>query len=263
MANNRGQITLYVIVGVLLVAAIILLFLLFRGDIIEPVSPADLATNEFISQCVNEHVKDAVEIMLPNGGYIDITSKVKKMYRGANVTFLCYTINNYQKCINQDPMYIRSLENEITEFIAPEVAECFNSLSKDLKDNGYDSERKGYMEIKTKFFPGQIRVDIIQKFEMSGKGKAQEFEGFEVKTGSYLYDLASVAQKAVNGEALKCDFDYVRHMLLYPEFDITKDANSNDPEFEDIKIYTIKHKKTEEEIVFAIRSCALPPGFGR
>ncbi|MDP7521220.1 MAG: hypothetical protein QF567_03225, partial [Candidatus Pacearchaeota archaeon] len=53
-----------------------------------------------------------------------------------------------------------------------------------------------------------------------------------------------------------CNFDELGYNILHPQYDVRKFITGNS----DI-IYTIKDIGTEEDFVFAIRSCKLPAGF--
>jgi hypothetical protein len=71
-----------------------------------------------------------------------------------------------------------------------------------------------------------------------------------------LYDISKVAVEITNQESEFCAFDTTGFMTIYPKYDISKFETGNAD-----TIYTVKDRRTGEQFIFAIRSCALPPGF--
>jgi len=71
-----------------------------------------------------------------------------------------------------------------------------------------------------------------------------------------IYRLAEVAMEIANQEAEYCNFDILGYMVFYPDYDLSKFR----PGKGDV-IYQIRHLQTSQRFVFAVRSCALPPGF--
>jgi hypothetical protein len=60
----------------------------------------------------------------------------------------------------------------------------------------------------------------------------------------------------VNQEITFCNFDELGFNILHPEYDVRKFITGNS----DI-IYSVKDIETEEDFVFALKSCTLPAGF--
>ena len=123
--NKKSQITIFIILAMILVVIIILLFLLMR--------PKDFQVENienpqaYIESCTREFTEEAINILSENGG--DINPKPSTMFRGVNITYLCYNANFYEPCIMQRPDLINHIENEITNYIEPRVNNCFISLS--------------------------------------------------------------------------------------------------------------------------------------
>jgi type II restriction/modification system DNA methylase subunit YeeA len=121
-------------------------------------------------------------------------------------------------------------------------------------------EKKGYTVsydtpvIKTGLQTKKVIVDIKTKFIMTKNDNAKEIDNFKIGVNSPIYDLAEVAIEINNQESKFCNFDILGFMATYPAFRIDKfrtgDADT---------IYTIE--TDNKDFRFAIRSCALPPGF--
>jgi len=256
--GNRGQTTLFIIIAIMLIAGIILFFIFLR----KPNNKESDRTfeftnpNSYIQKCVKDSVQEAVGIMLPQGGYLTTKDKISIMYDNINRSYLCYTLNNYRPCVNQDPMYLTSLKNEILTYIKPKINNCFDKLKQNLENENYEINM-GEMAVDVELFPGEIRVNLNRDFLMKKGKEAKKFENFDTKVSSRLYDLGIVAQEIASQEAEFCNFETQGYMMFYPDFDINKKIQGRD-----IQIYLIKHKKTNEELVFAIKSCSSAVGFG-
>src|SRR3989338_102077 len=96
--KKRAQMAIFVIVAIVLVG-IILLFFLFRGEI---VPPTEVKIKEdpkiYIDDCVRKNVNGAVDLMLPQGGLISPVHT--KLYNDIKVGYLCYNSGSYFPCVN-------------------------------------------------------------------------------------------------------------------------------------------------------------------
>ena len=246
--GKRGQVTIFIILGLLFIVILAILFLLFRG--VEPtINTADEENpQQYIDSCVGDAVEEAVEILMRQGGYLEPTNF--KLYGNEKLPYLCYTRNYYEKCINQEPMLIEHLEKEITFYIKPKIEGCFVGLKTGLEKKSYEVTM-GDLELDTDMTTGRIFVDVNNSFKMVKGGRIDEFEKFEVEVSHPLYDLAIVALEVVNQEAQFCNFEYLGYMIFYPDYDIRKFTTGDD-----VKIYTLRDLQSGKEFKFAIRSCA-------
>ncbi|MCK5342111.1 MAG: hypothetical protein KAR20_01840, partial [Candidatus Heimdallarchaeota archaeon] len=83
---------------------------------------------------------------------------------------------------------------------------------------------------------------------------SQNFEDFDTKILSPIYELIKIARDVVNSESQYCHFEYNGYMLLYPKYDIRR------IDYQDSKIYRLIDRRSEMEFKFAVRSCAFAPG---
>ena len=253
--SRRAQITIFIIIAILLVAAIILFFVFARGGI-EKIIPIGKGTEPlpYIQKCVEDATLGAVGIMMPQGGYLNPQNY--KLYEDKKVGYLCYTLNNYVTCITQQPIYISFLKGEITQYIKPKVETCFASLKKELEKNNYQVSIKN-MSLTTELSENLILIKIERELTMTKNKEVKKYKDFDTTIRHPFYNLAIIAQEIASQEAKYCNFEYVGFMLLYPDYEIDKITLGYD-----VKIYSVADRKTKEKLVFAIRSCAIPPGLG-
>jgi hypothetical protein len=253
MINKKAQVSLFIIIG-LLIVAVIAIFLLTSNagnpiiNIGEEFSP-----ESFIDKCLRESLRNTVSTMLPQGGFVDPTDY--KIYNNIRVTYLCKNINFYEPCITQYPLFITRLEEEIEYNTQENIEQCFISLEQELEDRGYEFSG-GKAEVESKVKPGLIELSAFRDFSFSKGGVAQDFDGFKVGINSPLYDLGSTANEIVSQESEFCYFEYVGFDLLYNDFDVKKYTMSDST-----KIYSIKDKSSGEEMNIAVRGCVIPAGF--
>lgn len=253
--GRKGQITIFIIVAVIIIAAIALFFLLRGESVIEIFKPSMPSPQEDIEKCVKDNVKNAIDIMLGQGGYI--TPKNFKLYQDKKVQYLCYTNKYYYPCVNQEPLYIERLESEIKSYIQDKVDDCFYSLKQDYESKNYIVSL-GASNLQVNLIPKQVEIIIDKKVEVSKNEQIEKFDKFKAKFNNPLYDLAIVAIEAVNQEARFCYFEYIGYMMLYPNVEIEKKAVGEAETSS--KIYTIMDRISGKKLYIAIRSCAFPPG---
>ncbi len=251
--GNSGQVTIFIILGIIIVAAVIL-FLFLSGKIESPFSPK-LNPQQYIEKCVKDSAEEAIDIMLPQGGYID--PKLHRLYDDRKIAYLCYNMNFYLPCINQEPMYIQHLEDEVRGYVEPEIEKCFNKIKSDAEEQG-KSFSMGVMDLILELKSGQVKISVNRDVEIGAGESVESYQNFEEIIVSPIYDLGVVAQEVVSQEARFCNFEYLGYSLTYPKFSIEKDQVGVEDDITDI--YKIKDKISGKVLTIAIRSCALPGG---
>src|SRR3989344_2996373 len=256
--NAKGQTTLFIVGGIVIVG-LIALFLFYKGGLIPSLNfKQDTNPNSFFESCIEGKVKEATGLISSQGGYIEnrlnINFKFDKWEKYRNISYLCYTQSYYVSCVNQEPMLIQHLKDEIENYIRDEVENCFRDYVSELKNQNYEVE-SFYDGFDVNLYPKRIRIDINGKITAMKTGEASKQDSFEIAVPTRFYDIASVAQEIISQEARFCNFETQGYMLFYPEFDIDRFVAGDSA-----KIYQIKHRNSNEEFVFAVRGCVIPPG---
>jgi hypothetical protein len=249
MNNDKGQVTIFIIIGIVIVAGIILLFFFLGG--VEVDSPADLGPKVFVDKCVRDVVEASVEKMLENGGEILPSRAIA--YKGEEWNYLCYQADYYKGCYNIHPMLEMQIEAEIVRDTEAGVQGCFNSMREDFENRGFDVGG-GATEYSVDILPGMVEISLSKRIDVSREGSSQSFEDFDSEILSPIYELVQIARDVVNSEAQYCNFEYNGYMLLYPRYDIRR------IDYSDSKIYRLIDRRSKDEFRFAVRSCAFAPG---
>ena len=253
--GRKSQVTIFIIIAILIVGTIILFFLLAQKKPQKIFKPSVPNLQESIEKCVRDATQEAISIMLPQGGYINPTNY--KLYKNNKVAYLCYNTNYYQTCVNQQPLYIQFLEQQIRSYIEPKIKDCFYSLKQEYKKKNY-AVNDGDLSLNVKLNPKQVEINVFKKFEVNKGEETRKFEKFRVRIPSPLYDLGIASQEIASQEAKYCSSLYLGYSLTNPEISIDKKQVGSGQGAS--KIYIIKDKVTNKSLMIAIRSCAMPGG---
>lgn len=249
MGNKKGQVTLFIMLAIMIVAAIVLAIYFMGG--VDPESQTDLNPKQFIQKCVRNAVEDSVELMLMNGGQRNPSQAIT--YLGEEWNYLCYQGDFYLPCYNLHPMLENLIESEIEADIDRDIQECFDSMEEDFGDKGYDVSG-GKTSYSVDLLPGKVAINLDKKIDLVRGESSQTFRNFDLSVMSPIYELARIAREVVNSESQFCHFEYNGYMLLYPDYEIRR------VDYSDSKIYRLIDRTTGAEFKFAVRSCAFAPG---
>jgi len=260
--RKRGQTTVFIIIGVVIVVGIVLFFIL-KGDASEHdegySQSSKINPNSYLKTCLNDKIRGDIRELRLKGGYFSSPLSVDFKFEGEepnNIAYLCYTNEYIKKCTNQEPLLISHLEEEIKDKIdeGSLVEKCWDSLildykAKNYKVNGSYDNWTTYLK-RNKFGVKLRGVDLTIKKE-NETNKIDKIEAIEIPTK--IYNLAEVAQEIINKEAEYCDFEYSGYMLRNPEYEISTEKAPDES-----LIYTVTEMETNKKFRFAIRNCVTP-----
>ena len=250
--NKKGQITIFVIMAAVIVAALVLFFLIYRPPTI--VGGQEFNDPEsFLDTCLRNEIRDKVDVMLPQGGFVNPVDYA--LYDDIKVAYVCKNVNYYETCVTQYPVYISTIEQELEKELQETVEGCFLLLEDELDKRNYEHSG-GDVSIDITLKPGIVETVIYRDFYLSKDEFSKDFSSFRIGLKSPVYDLAYVAQEISSKEAEYCYFEYEGYMLVHPEIDIKKNTLSDST-----NIYTITRKKTGETLNIAVKGCVIPPGY--
>ncbi len=252
--NKRGQVTIFIIIGILIVAGVVLFFSL-RGQVTEdedkgPSVSGEINPSSYMKTCIEDKVEETIFVLSRRGGYINHPLNIHFMFTNEgkywNITYLCYTDKD-ENCDIICPSVISNLESEIKREIEGEINSCFNGLVSSARDKGYEISEEEYNGFKTNLKENRLIFNINGKLVLN-KGEATErYENFDVEFSTKIYNLGRVAQDIVNSKSSSGTFDIVEYSLNNPEYKIETEPIGK------TKIYTITNRETEEKFRFAIK----------
>jgi len=218
--NKRGQVTLFVILGIIIVAIIVLL-LAFRKDIMPtPATRENLNSimddiNEHISECVIEKSEEPLERIALQGGYLSTPIDSYRLWNDNTVSYLCYNIEDTERCRNR-MLTKQHMEDELSEAMEMELAECVNVHGFEpglVKTFSVIAEEP--MEVSTDINEDEVLFELIYPVKLKASSGEEEVseERFVVPVEVPLGELHDVALDIIDSEASMGRFDTLTYML--------------------------------------------------
>src|SRR3989344_685002 len=136
----KGQVTIFVIIAILIVAALIIFFAVSdsgRKIITGFTDTGNFDVKGSIENCIdeNKNIESSITAILEQGG--SLKPELNYLFEDKNLSYLCYTNEFYDTCVNQQPLLIQHVEKEIYSAINGEVENCIKSTNEELTKRSY------------------------------------------------------------------------------------------------------------------------------
>lgn len=248
--NFKGQVTVFIIIAVLVVALGVLIYM-FWPKISNTIGTETKNPSAYIQNCMEKEIQDTVENVSLQGG--SVNPGAYYVYENNKIEYLCYTNQYYRPCVVQQPMLLEHIQSEISSEIEEETIACFNSLEKSYTTKGYEVDMK----------PGNTTVEILPdkivttfNYEMVlTKGETEKYENFNIVLNNNLYRLVSIANSIISFETVYGDSEITVYMNYYHDLKVQKIK-----QLDETSIYILTDKNDDNKFQFASRSYAFPPG---
>jgi len=256
--SKRSQITIFVIIGLILIVSTALIFVLVRKPEIR-LSP-ELAEDPrvYIDKCTADALENVEERIIEGNGYFNLTNNYvlfSKYKPGEKVPYLCKSSQFYKPCINQEPLFLEKIKRDAEKELQPMAEQCFLGLIENMKKRGYQVS-SGPLNLSVNFKQGIMSLDMNKRIMRTNNlGESEIFETFSTRIKSPIYELVDTGRSIVNYESTLCQFDMIEWMNYYRDVDIKKFVTGDQ-----IKIYTLTDRVTNQSMNLAIRTCVLPAG---
>ena len=219
MMNKRGQVTIFVIVGIIIVVSVFLVFY-FLGDNIKRQTTPEVVLEEsslepmikLVEGCVNTEVAKGIEMVGLQGGYYN-----PPVYSQQGDYQIAYDCDKDEAgvFINRLPTLAR-ISQEVEEYTnenMESIQECIDDFNY-YKDQGYkitDGEMNVNVEI------GQnVLVDVNYPVSVSKNEFQSSFNEINFQINSGLSDAYKVATEIVNDECTGSVFDIDNYVINNP-----------------------------------------------
>lgn len=249
--KKKGQTTLFIIIGIVIVAVALLIYF-FVPSVKNLFSSSAENPYDFIQKCIEDDLEENIALVSSRGGSIDPEHYI--VYNGENIEYLCYTNEYYKQCVMQQPMLKEHIEKELNEILAPAVTACFNGLESYYDEKGYGVNlRKGGVEVE--LLPKRVVINFNHSVTLS-RDEQIIYDDFKVVSHNNLYELISIANSILNWEARYGDSETTDYMNMYHDLKVEKKK-----QIDGSTIYILTDRNTENKFQFASRSVAWPPGY--
>lgn len=252
MPTKRGQVTLFVILALFIVAAVLLYLFFFRGGPTPFAVQSDNPEQLFYT-CLSPTLEETVEQLGARGGSLDPTFSY--LYDNEERSYLCYSSEYYQTCVVQQPLLIRHIETELTRALQQDISSCLQIVQQSLEDQGY-TVRWGTGQTTIDLVPGEVRVMVSRPITYTKGETTQQLPSIDVMFPTQLYELATVAESIVDAESVYGDTEVTTYMDYYHNLRVQKLKQTDGT-----TIYDLSDRETGDAFVFASRSVAWPGGY--
>lgn len=251
MKEKRGQVTIFIIIGILIIVAGVLIYFLFPG-INEDISSETQNPERYIQQCLVETLQENTNKIISQGGSIEPEHYI--MYQGEKIEYLCYTEEYYKTCVVQQPMLKNHIEQEIKESIQEKADSCFNEMENSFEERGYEVNlRKKDMDVH--IVPEKTFIEFNHSLTLE-KETTQNYGGFRVVMNNNLYELIFIAMSIIDWETSYGDAETTIYMDYYRDIKVEKKKQSDGS-----TIYILSDRNDGTKLQFASRSIPWPPGY--
>ncbi|MFH1607615.1 MAG: hypothetical protein ABIA78_00610 [archaeon] len=250
--NKRGQVTIFIIIGIVIVAMGVLVYL-FYPQIKTTLGFEETNPSAFIQECVEKEIENNLDMLSLQGGSLEPGHYI--LYDGEKVEYLCYTEEYYKTCVVQQPMLKRHIEEEIKEGIKVRVAECFNNLEENYLGKNYGVEL-GSGEMEIELLPKRVIATFNRSLVLTKEG-TEKYDSFDVIVNNNIYELMSVTNSILKWETNLGDAETTNYMNYYRDLKVEKKKQTDGS-----TIYILTDRNNGNKFQFASRSVAWPPGYG-
>ena len=250
MSNKRGQLTLFVILGILIVVITLLLLFFFKPSVLGFESTS--VRPDTFEACVKEGLDESIPLLAPTIGFSG--SYFNKTYDGIAVPYVCYSDEYYKPCVVQVPFLENEFKRSLSAILESRITDCYNNYVNEFKRQGYDVTA-GNIDVSMDLQKDKIKVDIKAPLSVSAAGSSATFQDLSFEIQTKIYDILMLANNIVKYETTYGEYELVSSQLLYPDLPVNAIKLGDET-----VIYIINDKEIKYQ--FAVRSYARPPGYG-
>lgn len=249
--NKRGQVTIFIIIALVIVALVVLLSY-FWNDVKTFTQETNPQT--FLETCLDEPMKQATSRVLLAGGVAE--NKNYYFYKNHKIEYLCYTNEYYKTCVLQQPFLKETVNKEISNLLRPLVNTCLESLRSEMQSKGFTiNAQRPLADSRLNISDRKMELIINYPISFTKTDSSSSYTTFKIVKKSEVYSLLMSAVYILNWEARYGDFDTLSFMMSYPDLRLEKQKQSDGS-----KIYLLSSRSTGEEFYFASRSISWPAG---
>ena len=143
MSQKRGQLTLFIILGIVALVAVSTYVLVFSEYAVVDVFRSDISEpHSFIEECIREDTEEVVDRFLSNNFYSQEVESNFFRYNNNEVSeripLLCTVAEFNSPCINQEPNLQAKLKSSLEEEIKTSAQNCWEKLISSSKRSGLE-----------------------------------------------------------------------------------------------------------------------------
>ncbi len=251
--EKRGQVTIFIIVGIIIVALAVLVFI-FYPQIKSSFRTEAQNPSAYMEECMNEELTRVIETISLQGGSYEPEHYF--LYDDDKIEYLCYQNEYYLTCVVQQPMLKSHVESEIKQNIRTNYDECYSAMIDSFEGRGYGVEERRN-DFNIELLPKRVVLTSNSTVSLTKGEESQRYDSLSVVLNNNLYELTSIANSIIASEAAVGDAETTTYMNYYRDLKVEKYLQS-----EGTTIYILTDRNSGSKFQFASRSLAWPPGYG-
>tara|TARA_Y100000310_G_scaffold290392_1_gene317535 strand:- start:5877 stop:6644 length:768 start_codon:yes stop_codon:yes gene_type:complete len=212
--KKRGQATLFIILGIVLVVVVGLYFVGVSTNIIPPLLTTSDAVSEMaeiedhIEECLADVGGNYVTILGLQGGYISPAEDTYRLYNDSSVSYHCWNREGVAPCTNR-LVTLSHMEEELQDAIDSALDTCVN-----VYDYSKDVEADSDWELEVAINFNEVQLDLYYPVSVDkGEDDFASEDEFSKSLDVPLGELYEVALDVVNSHAFSGEFDQLLYML--------------------------------------------------
>ncbi len=249
--QKRGQVSVFVIIGIVAVAAIIFIFLLFRS--VEEKAREVRGTEEYLSSqlgdlrreiegCAGGVANELLNNLYEGGG--NLNPERYANYYGKRINVLCYKVGD-ESCYN-----FMFTKDEIVEQMLPvledQIKECADAKLFLFEDQDYAVDKGEFSLDRDSFvFDKQILlITINYPITLRKENDEQTEERFVAAVDTNFWQITDIANEIVNSHARGDEVDIVSLGVKNIFFEIDRTL------YKDGSIYMVRSRYGDQRIFY-------------
>lgn len=209
--QKRGQIAVFVVVGVVFIILAGLIFY-FRENLTKALREKPANVQEYLTQqlgdikkeigrCAIKETSEASKLLMENGGSFDLSFDFIR-HKGVNYAVLCRQFEDSEECLSE-PILISKLSEKLNSYLPDKINKCLNL--EDFKNKDY-TLKLGNLDIDTEISDEFILANVDYSIELKKDSYSVKENNFvyklDVPFGILTKEVNSLVQKKASGEII-------------------------------------------------------------
>ena len=213
--EKKGQVTALTILGVVIVAVVLLLFLL-RDRLPVPLLGGGTArermaaVEKHIEDCVRKIGDEPLRRIALQGGHLELATDTYRMYLGTPISYLCTNIAGVPQCANRLLLRL-DMEQELNVALGRELERCID-VRKIAR--GMQVQESGH-EVQVAIGTDVVDVTVLKEVTLMRDDDRASQDAFRVSFAYPLGRLYEVVQDILQVETTLGEFEQLSYMLSH------------------------------------------------
>ncbi|MFH1456336.1 MAG: hypothetical protein ABIF40_05305 [archaeon] len=255
--EKKGQATLFIILGIIVVALVVLFFYA-RGSIYVPPTQEGLSAEmgqieDHVYDCLTDIGEDYIEQIGLQGGYLATPEDTYVLWDDTTVSYLCYNQEGLPYCTNR-MLTLVSMETELQDAIEQALSTCINVFQFGGVVETYEVVAPEGFTLDVDIEDSVVKLLLTYPVMLVSKDGdvTVEEDIFAGNVNAPLGELYSVAMEVLDYETEFGEFDQLSYVLTKQgEYTIYKHRPYPD------KIYELKLRENDYIFRFAVQGESL------